>query len=284
MMIEVKDRIPTYPGRVKMTPVAGQENTFDMVRADAPIEAGTPINRALFESINTVIEATKQAIENKLFEYSQRVRVGDLAVGSVLGLHENGVIVPYIKVDAVKSNADQRSTVLRLDCIKYDTFMRPEDQRNYFGGKIDVWLNGEFFNSLDDATRGVLSEVTIFATGTDDTATQARRKIFIPSAGEYGFSYNNSVSPHGTVFDYFDGAQYRSVSKFNGTPVRHWTRSTVYNQDVGSVITPEGSLFEQVSTLAEQAGIRPAFLLPVDFEVTASVSSTANVNAAAEVI
>ena len=34
MMIEVIDRIPTYPGRVKMTPVAGQENTYDMVRAD----------------------------------------------------------------------------------------------------------------------------------------------------------------------------------------------------------------------------------------------------------
>ena len=48
IMIEVLDRVPTYPGRVKMTPVPGQENTYDMVRADDPIEAGTPINKALF--------------------------------------------------------------------------------------------------------------------------------------------------------------------------------------------------------------------------------------------
>lgn len=30
----MKDRVPLYPGRVKLTPVTGQENTFDLVRAD----------------------------------------------------------------------------------------------------------------------------------------------------------------------------------------------------------------------------------------------------------
>lgn len=42
----MNDRIPLYPGRVKMTPVAGQANTFDMVRADDPTQAGTPLNKA----------------------------------------------------------------------------------------------------------------------------------------------------------------------------------------------------------------------------------------------
>ena len=42
----MKDRIPTYPGRVKLTPVAGQANVYDMVRADEPVEAGTPLNKA----------------------------------------------------------------------------------------------------------------------------------------------------------------------------------------------------------------------------------------------
>ena len=45
----VVDRIPTYPGRVKLTPVSGQTNTYDLVRADQPIEAGTPINKVLFD-------------------------------------------------------------------------------------------------------------------------------------------------------------------------------------------------------------------------------------------
>ena len=54
-MIEVLDRIPTYPGRVKMVPVPGQANTYDMVRADDPIEPGTPINKALFDSKASVL-------------------------------------------------------------------------------------------------------------------------------------------------------------------------------------------------------------------------------------
>ena len=57
-MIEVIDRIPLYPGRVKLIPVSGQANTYDLVRADEPLVAGTPINKALFDSIVSVAEAT----------------------------------------------------------------------------------------------------------------------------------------------------------------------------------------------------------------------------------
>lgn len=41
----MKDRVPLYPGRVTLLPVAGQPNTFDMVRADQPVEVGTPLNK-----------------------------------------------------------------------------------------------------------------------------------------------------------------------------------------------------------------------------------------------
>lgn len=41
----MKDRLPLFPGRVKLTPVSGQENTYDMVRADQPSEEGTPLNK-----------------------------------------------------------------------------------------------------------------------------------------------------------------------------------------------------------------------------------------------
>lgn len=42
----MQDRVPLYPGRVKLNPVAGQDNTFDMVRADEPTQPGTPLNKA----------------------------------------------------------------------------------------------------------------------------------------------------------------------------------------------------------------------------------------------
>ena len=41
----MKDRSPLYPGRVTLTPVSGQANTYDMTRADQPTEEGTPLNK-----------------------------------------------------------------------------------------------------------------------------------------------------------------------------------------------------------------------------------------------
>lgn len=38
----MQDRTPTYPGRVTLTPVIGQTDTYDMQMADEPTQAGTP--------------------------------------------------------------------------------------------------------------------------------------------------------------------------------------------------------------------------------------------------
>lgn len=40
------DRAALHPGRVKLVPVEGAVNTFDMTRADEPIQAGTPLNKS----------------------------------------------------------------------------------------------------------------------------------------------------------------------------------------------------------------------------------------------
>ena len=50
-MIDVKDRVSTYPGRVKLTKTNGSSEYVTLERADAPTQEGTPINRELFESI-----------------------------------------------------------------------------------------------------------------------------------------------------------------------------------------------------------------------------------------
>lgn len=49
--IVFKDRVPTNPGRVILTPVIGRANTYDMVRADNPTEEGTPLDKNAFDSI-----------------------------------------------------------------------------------------------------------------------------------------------------------------------------------------------------------------------------------------
>lgn len=47
--VNFKDRVPTYPGRVRMVPVSG--DLYDFVRADEPREVGTPLDKATFDSM-----------------------------------------------------------------------------------------------------------------------------------------------------------------------------------------------------------------------------------------
>lgn len=52
-MIEknIVDRVPTHPGRIKLTPVEGQTDLFDVARADDPTVEGTPLDKATLDSI-----------------------------------------------------------------------------------------------------------------------------------------------------------------------------------------------------------------------------------------
>lgn len=65
-MIDVNDRVPLYPGRVKMTPVSGQANVYDMVRADQPQKGGTPLNRNTFRKTQADIRAYPIATGNSV--------------------------------------------------------------------------------------------------------------------------------------------------------------------------------------------------------------------------
>lgn len=54
-MINVVDRVSTYPGRVKLTKADGTVEYVTWERADEPTVAGTPINKELFDSIKADI-------------------------------------------------------------------------------------------------------------------------------------------------------------------------------------------------------------------------------------
>ena len=55
----MKDRVSLYPGRIRLIPVEGQDNVYDLVRADEPIEEGTPLNK-----VNLLKDSTIQKYVN----------------------------------------------------------------------------------------------------------------------------------------------------------------------------------------------------------------------------
>lgn len=65
-MIEVEDRVSTYPGRVKLTRTDGSSEYVTLERADSPTQEGTPINKALFDSIGADLEGKANMIDGEV--------------------------------------------------------------------------------------------------------------------------------------------------------------------------------------------------------------------------
>lgn len=80
----MKDRVPKYPGRVTLTPIPGQTNTYDMARADEPIVAGDALNKANLLP-DDVVQSLGLAQENPQLKDALMVLCAALtARGSVL--------------------------------------------------------------------------------------------------------------------------------------------------------------------------------------------------------
>lgn len=139
----MQDRLPLYPGRVVLTPVSGQANTYDMTRADQPTQEGTPLNKAsllkdataaLFglgsnavpDDVLSVIRGPG-AITEKVYLASSVVAgqvvdiippseltpLENVPVGTVITLNESGVPQDYIVVGQGKP---QNSSLYDSSC------------------------------------------------------------------------------------------------------------------------------------------------------------------------
>ena len=104
----MKDRVSAHPGRIKLIPVKGEENTFDLTRADGPVEEGTPLNKTtLLQDVTAALaglgdEATPDDVFTKIL-----TRLLKLQTILIPGADWEGeeppyrqtVTVPYVSAD-----------------------------------------------------------------------------------------------------------------------------------------------------------------------------------------
>ena len=91
------DREPLYPGRVKLTPVSGQSNVYDMVRADQPSQAGSPLNKNTFlkDTTAALFGKTAAALPDEIFQ---------ILANAVLSQNGNlvtpgGISIPNVQIE-----------------------------------------------------------------------------------------------------------------------------------------------------------------------------------------
>lgn len=288
-MIEVFDRVPTYPGRVKLTPVAGQENTYDMTRNDVPTDPGTPLNRALFESIRKDITALQTNVSDIINDHAFKTNISNVVAGTEFVLFEGGIRVPFIKLSG-EYGGTGRSLVVRKHIYKKDILTEGASPalNKYENGKTDVWLNDEVDGYLAQLDPSVLTAIAtvpvrISSGGQYPTMSTIQRKAFLLSRKEFGSSITQTSFDEGETVAYLASAT-RRIAQYNGTAAEYWTRSPVFQETRESVIVDINGEFSYKAPYSYQAGIRPAFTLPADFEIDLSVPNTGNTMATAEVI
>lgn len=127
----VEDRVSTYPGRVMLTPVAGLENTFDMVRADVPIVEGTRINKALFDG-----KADKLTMDVTVYVASSGSDVdGD-------GSEDAPFRTIQAAIDALPKNLDGHTAEISISFGVYDERLSVV---GFLGGRLKIGQPGNVF-------------------------------------------------------------------------------------------------------------------------------------------
>ena len=107
----MQDRVPLYPGRVKLKPVSGAANTYTLTRDDQPTQAGTPLNKATFLKDATAALyslGTDAVPDDVLSILSKAVLLNNNSLESITG----SPIVAIRKVSGTYTGTDGSSVTL----------------------------------------------------------------------------------------------------------------------------------------------------------------------------
>ena len=292
----MKDRVPLYPGRVTLTPVSGQANTFDLVRADQPTQEGTPLNKAtllkdataaLFGKTNAavpddILSLLSKSMMAHVTEKYTKTTIGAFAVGKTITLNVGGqakefIVVHQGKPSSLYDDSCNGTWLLMKDIYELHTWNGVRINK-YESSNIHAYLNSTFLNLFDSNIKDDIKQVKIpyrkngGASGTDQSgANGLPAKIFLLSCYEVGYttSDNVNVSVDGAKLDYFtagSSGESKRIANFNGSSASWWLRAPNTYDDQGVwIINTYGYLSRDVPN--SMFGIRPALILPSTFAI-----------------
>lgn len=234
------------------------------------------------------------------------MRIGNMAVGSLLQLRVKGVLMSFRvmhhgKPSEVYDDSFLGGTVLMLDWQEAPYYQNVSSgqtgKRNYPASAAYNWLGSTFLGYLDDEVQAQVVEVKLpyrtdtdgepyeVASGSDGVAA----KIWLPSAVEVarGSSYQTDQSTfyveEGAVFDYWKGAgeeQYADWACLDGEEDDGWATRTMNKNYYGSGANYYNWVSQNglcIPGTRQKGNIRPCLVLPDELlVVNGNVTTAAN--------
>lgn len=210
-------------------------------------------------------------------------RLGDLEIGTIVHIKENGVYQDYLVVNqglpsSMYDSSCNGTWLLRKDI--YTTRAWDSSNTDYKNSDIHSYLNGTFLNLFDNDIKNAIKQVKIpYQNGTGSGGSVASGsnglscKIFLLSCYEVGLSTSdNSYFPRdGAKLSYFSSgtgtsANNKRIAKLNGSATDWWLRSP--NTSGVRFVWYVGSNGGYGSWDCESSyGVRPALVMPSDLLV-----------------
>lgn len=224
-------------------------------------------------------------------------RLGNVAVGTLLNLKENGSPVQYLVVhqglpSSIYDSSCNGTWMLRAS-IDFKMPFGSNKVNTIEKSTVQPWLDGEMLSKYDADIQNVIKQVKIpYVAGSAGTPAKTGSngyscKIFLLSAKEVGWTQNIAtrfnLPNDGAKLSYFlSGSSYQANNKrkFNSNVSfadYTWLRTPAY-QDVnnyyaGSMYNPDGTVQQRESYL--DGGVLPAMVLPPDLAVDDNNNITA---------
>ena len=143
----MKDRVPTYPNRVILNPVAGQENTYDIVRADEPQQEGTPLNKATLLDDTTAEKlglTGDPTVNQALAAILQKPILATLTVAGWTaitgGWSQSVAVAGLLETDDTRTRVDPVRNVSDSNPANDEAFALLQEPGAYVGCKQDGYL------------------------------------------------------------------------------------------------------------------------------------------------
>lgn len=210
-------------------------------------------------------------------------RLGDLEVGTIVHIKENGVYQDYLIVNqglpsSMYDSSCDGTWLLRKNI--YTERAWGSSNNDYKNSDIHSYLNGTFLNLFDNDIKNAIKQVKIpyqNDTGSSGSVASGANglscKIFLLSGYEVGFSTRDSsyFPRDGAKLSYFSSgtgsaANNKRIANYNGSATSWWLRSPeVYNSVTVWSVGSNGYWSRWNNSYTD--GVRPALVMPSDLLV-----------------
>lgn len=211
----MQDRVSQYPGRIKLVPVSGQENVYDMEWADGATVEGTALNKAnlLADATATSLGLTSAATPNDAFGKLQenildeRPEIGEIRATAETSLGSNWLLCNGAQITS--SQYSQLYNLLSSDLrTRFSAYNISTGESTPLVISVVTYINNRFvIVSRENKSSGSYESYGVFITSSSNGTSWTTEKVYEDGNAFYVTGIAYAGGKYVISLEYIDSGQ-----------------------------------------------------------------------------